>query len=193
MFRVVKKFKQEHTGHDRNGDVFIVQRDKKVHDAGVYSDGQIVQLKRTFFNNTEIGKVNVDGFTGGNRFAIYRKVSGIPRSFKENVEEAMSRRLEKNFSEYNCIEFVLELLEIYLQPTESDCKKISSGAKPKGFNVVKGFSDEYSGNAKLGDLFIVQSGIFVFEAYYAGVCCRENGPEIIQFTCKSRFVCVCIQ
>ncbi|XP_058273988.1 uncharacterized protein LOC131370624 isoform X2 [Hemibagrus wyckioides] len=180
-----KKYEETYTLKDiRDGDVFIVQHDSKVQNAGVYSDGQIVQLNAGTFA-TAVNKVNVETFTlertEENRVTVYRKKGGIPRTFKENVDEAMSKCPESNYTHYNCIEFVMELLEVYLQPTASDCYKIASGAKPKGFKVVKNFSDDYSGNAKLGDLFLVESGLLGY-SLHAGVFCSVKDQEIIQFS-----------
>ncbi|KAF7692332.1 hypothetical protein HF521_009942 [Silurus meridionalis] len=79
----------------------------------------------------------------------------------------------------------MEILDVHLEPTVSDCMKIANWSKPKGFKVVKKFSDEYNGNAKVGDLFLVQSGRFGYRYYHAGVCCSEKGPEIIQFMANS--------
>ncbi|XP_058273987.1 uncharacterized protein LOC131370624 isoform X1 [Hemibagrus wyckioides] len=215
-----KKYEETYTLKDiRDGDVFIVQHDSKVQNAGVYSDGQIVQLNdlspvhpqhtlRDIVESmprqvmavlgkggstqpsagtfaTAVNKVNVETFTlertEENRVTVYRKKGGIPRTFKENVDEAMSKCPESNYTHYNCIEFVMELLEVYLQPTASDCYKIASGAKPKGFKVVKNFSDDYSGNAKLGDLFLVESGLLGY-SLHAGVFCSVKDQEIIQFS-----------
>ncbi|KAK2868228.1 hypothetical protein Q7C36_000099 [Tachysurus vachellii] len=164
------------------GDVFIVKDERKVQKAGLYNDGQIIQLQvltGIFYNSTEINKVNVDAFTRGKSFAVYRKEKGIPQSFKNNVDEAMSKCPETNFHGYNCMEFVMELLEVYLPLTKSDCSKIAFGTKPKGFKVVKNFADDYNSNAMLGDLFLVQGGYL-----QAGVCCSEKGPKIIQLTAR---------
>lgn len=42
---VIKSYKDSYTESPENGDVFVVRRDEKIHNAGVYSDGLIVQLK----------------------------------------------------------------------------------------------------------------------------------------------------
>lgn len=183
VFRIVKNFTEEYAGNVENGDVFIVQQHKKIRNAGVFcaEDTQIIQLKKTFVFRSEVKKVDVDRFTGGNRFAIYRKNGGIPNSFRDNVHEAMSRGPEYNFNRFNCIEFVLDLLDVDLKPTVKDCMKIGLGSKPRGFKVVKKFSDD-DGNAKLGDLFIIECVISGAGYHHAGVCCQEPGQEIIHFT-----------
>ncbi|XP_060721945.1 uncharacterized protein LOC132842949 [Tachysurus vachellii] len=187
VFKVVKKYKDDfNLNNVMEGDVFIVKDERKVQKAGLYTDGQIIQLQvltGIFYNSTEINKVNVEAFTRGKSFAVYRKEKGIPQSFKNNVDEAMSKCPETNFHGYNCMEFVMELLEVYLPPIKSDCSKIAFGTKPKGFKVVKNFADDYNSNAMLGDLFLVQGGPFGY--LQAGVCCSEKGPKIIQLTGKS--------
>ncbi|XP_046733093.1 uncharacterized protein LOC124403417 [Silurus meridionalis] len=182
VFRVVKSYTEEFSGSVENGDVFIVQHEK-VLNAGVYcaEDTNIIQLKKMFGFRSEVRKVNVDGFTRGKKFAVYRKNDGITDSFKESVNEAMSRGPEYNVSTYNCIEFIMDLLEVDLKPTFQDCNKIGLGTKPRSFRVVKKFSDKF-GNAKLGDLFIVKCGFSGTGYYHAGVCCCESGQEIIHFT-----------
>ncbi|XP_047662514.1 uncharacterized protein LOC113637318 isoform X2 [Tachysurus fulvidraco] len=184
VFTVVKNYKEEYTGDVQNGDIFIVQHHKWSIDAGVYcvEDTRIIRLKKKFFISTEVQKVNVHTFTRGNRFAVYRKKGGIPHSFRENVTEAMSRGPEYSLSRYNCIDFVMDLLEVDLKPTVQDCINIGLGTKPRGFKVVKKFSDSYPGNAKLGDLFIVESAMSEIGYHHAGVCCCESGQEIIHFT-----------
>ncbi|GAA6088922.1 uncharacterized protein LOC113637318 isoform X1 [Tachysurus ichikawai] len=186
LFTVVKNYNEEYTGDVQNGDIFIVQHHKRSIDAGVYcaEDTRIIRLKKKFFISTEVQKVNVHTFTRGNRFAVYRKKGGIPHSFRENVTEAMSRGPEYSLSRYNCIEFVMDLLEVDLKLTVQDCINIGLGTKPRGFKVVKKFSDSYPGNAKLGDLFIVESAMSEIGYHHAGVCCCESGQEIIHFTRK---------
>ncbi|XP_047662600.1 uncharacterized protein LOC113650147 isoform X2 [Tachysurus fulvidraco] len=183
-FKVVKKYKDEfYSNNVMEGDVFVVKHERKVQKAGLYTDGQIIQLQvltGTLHNSTEINKVNVDAFTGGKSFAVYRKKKGISQSFKKNIDEAMSKCPETNFHRYNCMEFVMELLELYLPPYKTDCSKIAFGTKPKGFKVVKNFADDYKKNAMLGDLFLVQGGPFGSSNLHAGVCCSEKGPKIIQ-------------
>ncbi|MCI4390462.1 hypothetical protein PGIGA_G00122900 [Pangasianodon gigas] len=97
----------------------------------------------------------------------------------------MSGGPEYNLTKYNCIEFVMDLLEVDLKPTLEDCMKIGLGTKPRGFKVVKKFSDVDGGKAKLGDLFIMESVLSGTGYHHAGVCCRETGQEIIHFTPKS--------
>ncbi|XP_027014090.1 uncharacterized protein LOC125138322 [Tachysurus fulvidraco] len=188
MFKVVKKYKDEfYLNNVMEGDVFIVKHERKVQKAGLYTDGQIIQLQvltGTFYNSTEINKVNVDAFTGKKSFAVYRKKKGIPKSFKKNVDEAINKCPESNFDGYNCMEFVMELLEVYLPPIKSECSKIAFGTKPKGFKVVKMFADDYNSNAMLGDLFLVRDGPFGSTKLHAGVCCSEKGPQIIQLLAR---------
>ncbi|KAF7700804.1 hypothetical protein HF521_001969 [Silurus meridionalis] len=59
-----------------------------------------------------VSKVNVDGFTQGMSFAIYRKDGGIPASFEKNVKNAMQKNKKYDFKTYNCIHFAMELLEV---------------------------------------------------------------------------------
>ncbi|XP_047662092.1 uncharacterized protein LOC113650151 [Tachysurus fulvidraco] len=184
-FKVVKKYKDEFSLNNvMEGDVFVVKHERNVENAGVYTDEQIIQLKKVstgmFYNSTEINKVNVDAFTGGKSFAVYRKKKGIPQSFKKNIEAATSKCPETNFHEYNCMEFVMELLGVFLQPNKSECRKIVSGTKPKGFKVVKNYADDYKITAMLGDLFLVRGGPFGSSNLHAGVCYSEKGPKIIQ-------------
>ncbi|XP_058228664.1 uncharacterized protein LOC131341978 [Hemibagrus wyckioides] len=184
VFTVVKNYTEEYTGDAQNGDVFIVQQDRKSLDAGVYcaENARVIRLKKKFFISTEVRKVDVLSFTRGNRFAVYRKNGGIPHSFRENVKEAMSRGPEYSLRRYNCMELVMDLLEVDLKPTIQDGIKIGLGTKPRGFKVVKKFSDHSSGHVKLGDLLIVESGMSVTGYHHAGVCCCESGQEIIHFT-----------
>lgn len=55
---------------------------------------------------------------------------------------------------------------------------IGLGLEPKGFSVVKAYDDKYTGQFKLGDLFVVPC----MPIYHAGVGCSE--VEIIHFTQK---------
>ncbi|KAK3534282.1 hypothetical protein QTP86_009755 [Hemibagrus guttatus] len=154
----------------------------KVREARLRWFGHVQRREKMFFISTEVRKVDVLSFTRGNRFAVYRKNGGIPHSFRENVEEAMSRGPEYSLRRYNCIEFVMDLLEVDLKPTIQDGVKIGLGTKPRGFKVVKKFSDHSAGHVKLGDLFIVESAMSVTGYHHAGVCCCKSGQEIIHFT-----------
>ncbi|KAF5902321.1 uncharacterized protein DAT39_007931, partial [Clarias magur] len=55
--------------------------------------------------------------------------------------------------------------------------KIGLGIEPKGFKVIKQYSDSYNRKATVGDLFIAERGAKI---YHAGVYCSEE--EIIHFT-----------
>lgn len=72
---------------------------------------------------TVVNKVNEETFTlertEENKVTVYRKNGGIPRTFKENIDEAMSKCPESNYTHYNCMEFVMELLKVYLQVKQS--------------------------------------------------------------------------
>lgn len=63
----------------------------------------------------DVSKVHVDVFCGKHKFAIHRKEMGIPKSFRDNVRAAMKKTAEYNLSEYNCIHFALELLNVDLK------------------------------------------------------------------------------
>lgn len=60
----------------------------------------------------EISKSSVEVFRGKNKFAIFRKDTGIPGSFKADVRAAMKKTPEYNLLTYNCIHFALELLHV---------------------------------------------------------------------------------
>lgn len=59
-----------------------------------------------------VSKVNVNGFSGGFKFAIYRKNGGIPESFRQNVKNAMRKNPQYDLLTYNCIHFAMELLSV---------------------------------------------------------------------------------
>lgn len=56
-------------------------------------------------------------FCGKDTFAVHRKKMGIQDldSFKDKVRAAMKKTAEYNLSEYNCIHFALELLNVDLK------------------------------------------------------------------------------
>lgn len=60
-----------------------------------------------------VSKVNLCGFTDGEKYAVYRKNDGIPESFQKNVLNAMKKpNLLYNLLTYNCIHFAMELLGV---------------------------------------------------------------------------------
>lgn len=60
----------------------------------------------------EIIKSSVEVFHGENKFAIFRKDTGIPGSFKDDVRAEMKKTPEYNLLTNNCIHFALELLHV---------------------------------------------------------------------------------
>lgn len=62
------------------------------------------------------------------------------------------------------------------------------GFAPDGFSIVKQYNSKYTGNAKVGDLFMVKCGSSSAGSgpgyYHAGVYCSQEDEEIIHFTGK---------
>lgn len=71
---------------------------------------------------------------------------------------------------------------------------IGLGFAPKSFTIVKRCDEQYTGNPKLGDLFVVKcgssSGGPAPGYHHAGVCCNEEEKKIIQLTCKPLHICI---
>lgn len=61
------------------------------------------------------------------------------------------------------------------------------GFDPEGFIEIKGYDDDYNGNAIVGDVFFVAcKRVFSKAIYHAGVYCEED--VIIHYTRKTYFL-----
>ncbi|KAF4088523.1 hypothetical protein AMELA_G00083090 [Ameiurus melas] len=148
-FTTIKDCDGQYTDKPRLGDLFMVKCDSSsggtgglgYYHAGVYcneEEEEIIHFRVSSSQPSsssipscsnisgpgEVSKVHVDMFCGQDKYAIYRKETGIPDSFRANVRAAM-RNTPKcyNVSEYNCIHFALELLNVDLKTIDDYIKR----------------------------------------------------------------------
>ncbi|KAG7322931.1 hypothetical protein KOW79_014277 [Hemibagrus wyckioides] len=173
-FSLVKHYDDDYNGNSDIGDLFIVKADAQVfYHAGVYYDKELIVhfMSQICFDIME-------RFSGGEKFAIYRKKYGVSEhTIKQNVIELMRKELEYDFFNYNCIHFAMEVLSA----ASSHNWMIGLGYDPEGFSLVKNYDDDYNGNSDIGDLFIVKADAQVF--YHAGV--YYDKELIVHFMKKS--------
>ncbi|KAF5902320.1 uncharacterized protein DAT39_007932, partial [Clarias magur] len=156
-FTVVKSSDEKYTGNAKLGDLFMVKCGSSgegaslgYYHAGVYCSEEEQEIIHFTFTSSQknssrskasskscsgegvVSKLNVNVFCGQSRFAIYRKIEGVPQSFKNDVRQAMMKTPQYNLSEYNCIHFALELLHVDTKTTEDYIKRILKIFNNKG-------------------------------------------------------------